>query len=89
MNLCGLYALRYHIPQEKIRKRIHIHGTNRESLISIIGRKGLFKKYGGEVEHPNEPFGDMLWHTFLAFEDIFEGNYDEAREILPRFSSIG
>lgn len=57
---------------EKLRKRIHFHGTNWQTLMNIIDKKALLKKHGGEIDMPVEDFGVKLWHSFLAFDSLFE-----------------
>lgn len=61
--------------QEKIRKRIFIHGKNYDDLINIVGKKALLKKHGGEIHMPNEGYGVKLWQNFVLFDPIFEGNF--------------
>lgn len=41
--------------QEKTRKRIHFHGTDRKSLTSHVGTKPLPVELGGELVMPNVP----------------------------------
>lgn len=61
--------------QEKLRRRIHFHGTDRASLLQLIDAKALPERYGGSLEVPNEPIGEPLWEYFCKFEKEFEGNY--------------
>lgn len=68
INIC--YCL-----QEKIRKRIHFHGTNWESLMTYIDQKALLKRHGGELDMPEGPFGMTLWESILLCEPFFKGNY--------------
>ncbi|XP_029679538.1 uncharacterized protein LOC115245383 isoform X2 [Formica exsecta] len=58
--------------QEKIRKRIHFHGTNWESLMIYIDQKALLKRHGGELDMPEGPFGMTLWESILLCESFFE-----------------
>ncbi|XP_066589162.1 alpha-tocopherol transfer protein-like isoform X2 [Prorops nasuta] len=57
--------------QEKLRKRIIFHGADRESLKAHISANALPKKYGGELDIPDEPIGEALWKYFCSFEDDF------------------
>lgn len=58
--------------EEKIRKRIHFHGTNWESLMTFIDKSALLKRHGGELEMPDDSFGVTLWQNLLFFEPILE-----------------
>ncbi|XP_029679530.1 alpha-tocopherol transfer protein-like isoform X1 [Formica exsecta] len=58
--------------EEKIRKRIHFHGTNWESLMIYIDQKALLKRHGGELDMPEGPFGMTLWESILLCESFFE-----------------
>ncbi|KAL6433084.1 hypothetical protein ACFW04_006394 [Cataglyphis niger] len=61
--------------EEKIRKRIHFHGTDWGSLMTFIDKKALLKRHGGELDMPEGPFGTTLWENLLYCEPFFEGNY--------------
>ncbi|XP_059484486.1 clavesin-1-like [Neocloeon triangulifer] len=50
--------------QEKLRKRIHFHGTNRPSLLKHIDPEVLPKRYGGTLDLPDVT-GDQ-WYTLMA-----------------------
>ncbi|XP_029155345.1 alpha-tocopherol transfer protein-like isoform X2 [Nylanderia fulva] len=58
--------------EEKIRKRIHFHGTNWENLSTFIDKKALLKRHGGELEMPDGPFGVKLWQSITICDPIFE-----------------
>ncbi|XP_046427080.1 alpha-tocopherol transfer protein-like isoform X1 [Neodiprion fabricii] len=58
--------------QEKLRQRIHFHGTDRNSLLEHIDAKALPDRYGGDLQIPNEPIGTELWSYFCTFEEDFE-----------------
>lgn len=58
--------------EEKIRKRIHFHGTNWESLMTFINKEALLKRHGGELEMPEGQYGSMLWQSFLSCEPAME-----------------
>lgn len=57
---------------EKTRKRIYFHGTNRSSLIAVLGTKILPQAFGGELELPEELLGSKLYEYFHWFEREFE-----------------
>ncbi|XP_058795506.1 alpha-tocopherol transfer protein-like [Phymastichus coffea] len=57
--------------QEKLRKRIHFHGTDRNSLKKFIDAACLPERYGGELEFPNEPLGEPFIKFLSTFEDDF------------------
>ncbi|XP_031786223.1 alpha-tocopherol transfer protein isoform X1 [Nasonia vitripennis] len=57
--------------QEKLRKRIHFHGTDRNSLKKYIDAKALPKQYGGECDFPDEPIGE----PFVKYLDIFQEDF--------------
>ncbi|KAL2716044.1 alpha-tocopherol transfer protein-like [Vespula squamosa] len=58
---------------EKLYKRIHFHGTNREKLINMIGKEALPKEYGG-LELSESPTGEDIWHFFCHWQKEFESN---------------
>lgn len=58
--------------EEKIRKRIHFHGTNWDNLTAFIDKKALLKRHGGELEMPDGPFGTKLWESIVLCEPVFE-----------------
>jgi hypothetical protein len=58
--------------EEKIRNRIHFHGTNWEGLMTFIDKKALLKRHGGELEMPDGPFGVKLWQSLVICEPLFE-----------------
>ncbi|CAK9799180.1 CLVS1 [Anthophora quadrimaculata] len=60
---------------EKTRRRLHFHGTNRNSLISHVGEKCLPTEFGGKLQMPSEPIGELICDYFCCFEKNFEGNY--------------
>lgn len=63
---------------EKLRNRIHFHGTNREKLINMVGEEALPKEYGGS-DLSIGPIGESLWQYFYywneEFEEIFNYGY--------------
>ncbi|KAF7409764.1 hypothetical protein HZH68_004145 [Vespula germanica] len=58
---------------EKLYKRIHFHGTNREKLISMIGKEALPKEYGGS-ELSESPIGEDIWHFLCHWQEEFENS---------------
>ncbi|XP_035740122.1 alpha-tocopherol transfer protein-like isoform X1 [Vespa mandarinia] len=56
---------------EKFYKRIFFHGTNREKLINMIGRKALPKEYGG-LELSESPIGEDVWNYFCHWQKEYE-----------------
>ncbi|KAL0121346.1 hypothetical protein PUN28_006699 [Cardiocondyla obscurior] len=58
--------------EEKIRKRIHFHGTNWESLMTFVDKRALLKRHGGEIKMPEGQYGVMLWQNMLSCEPAFE-----------------
>jgi len=61
--------------EEKIRKRIHFHGTNWDSLMVFIGdKRALLKRHGGELDMPEGQYGVMLWQNILSCEPAFEAD---------------
>ncbi|KOX73152.1 Alpha-tocopherol transfer protein-like [Melipona quadrifasciata] len=59
---------------EKTRKRLHFHGTNRESLLSFVDENVLPVEFGGKYEMPRESIGQGIYDYFCWFEKDFEGN---------------
>ncbi|XP_015592326.1 alpha-tocopherol transfer protein-like [Cephus cinctus] len=60
--------------QEKLRKRLHFHGSDRASLLSFIDAKALPTQYGGQLELPSEPLGERLWEYFCTYEEDFQAS---------------
>ncbi|XP_012289206.1 alpha-tocopherol transfer protein-like [Orussus abietinus] len=60
--------------QEKLRNRLHFHGTNRQTLLSHIGVTALPTKFGGNLKIPEEPVGETLWNYFCIFEEAFQAS---------------
>ncbi|XP_012522231.1 alpha-tocopherol transfer protein [Monomorium pharaonis] len=58
--------------EEKIRKRIHFHGTNWESLNVFIDKRALLKRHGGELEMAEGQYGVMFWQNMLSCDPAFE-----------------
>lgn len=66
-----LFALFKPFMREKLRSRIHFHGTNRESLLAHIDAKALRKRHGGLLPEPEIP-GDVLWKMLSHYEQDFK-----------------
>ncbi|XP_018363926.1 PREDICTED: alpha-tocopherol transfer protein-like [Trachymyrmex cornetzi] len=58
--------------EEKIRNRIHFHGTNWDSLKDFIHKRALLKKHGGELKMAEGQYGMMFWQNMLSCEPAFE-----------------
>ncbi|XP_065346794.1 clavesin-2-like [Cloeon dipterum] len=50
--------------QEKLRKRIHFHGTNRPSILKHINPEALPERYGGKLDLPDVT-GEQ-WYSLMA-----------------------
>lgn len=57
-----------------MRKRIHFHGTDQETLKSYIGTLALPKQYGGDMELTS-PSGDSLWNYLCRFNEEYDGMF--------------
>ncbi|XP_011150201.1 alpha-tocopherol transfer protein-like [Harpegnathos saltator] len=66
-----VFALFKPFLQEKLRKRIHFHGTNRQSLMAYVDKSALLKKHGGELDATDDSFGVNLWQLFCTFDSFF------------------
>lgn len=60
--------------EEKIRNRIHFHGTNWESLTAFIEKRVLLKRHGGELKMPEGQYGVMFWQNMLSCEPAIEAD---------------
>lgn len=60
--------------QEKFRKRIHFHGTDRESLMTFMDKSVLIKRHGGELDVSDTSFSTNLWKLFCSFNSLYQGN---------------
>ncbi|KAF4526187.1 hypothetical protein B566_EDAN001870 [Ephemera danica] len=49
--------------QEKLRNRIHLHGTDRKSLLKHIDAEALPVRYGGTLDIPEVP--STTWHELM------------------------
>ncbi|XP_015174059.1 PREDICTED: alpha-tocopherol transfer protein-like isoform X2 [Polistes dominula] len=66
-----VYAVFKPFLSEKLRNRIHFHGTNMTKLISMVGEKALPKEYGGS-DLVFTPIGETLWQYFYSWNDEYE-----------------
>lgn len=67
-----VFALFKPFLSEKLRKRIHFHGTNMQNLIATIGAENVSPKYGGTLNIAERAFGEKLWQYFCHFQEEFE-----------------
>lgn len=56
-----------------MRKRIIFHGSDKESLKRHIDAKALPKKFGGELDFPDQPIGASFVDYIASFEENFIG----------------
>ncbi|XP_013201282.2 alpha-tocopherol transfer protein-like isoform X1 [Amyelois transitella] len=66
-----LFAIFKPFMREKLRSRIHFHGTNFESLLSHIDAKATRKRHGGALPEPEIP-GEVLWKMLQYYEEDFK-----------------
>lgn len=69
-----VYAIFKPFLLEKTQKRLHFHGTDRDSLISYLGTKSLPTELGGEMVLPKVPLGESVFEYFCWFEKEFEAS---------------
>jgi len=60
--------------EEKIRKRIHFHGTNWDSLKTFINKEALLRRHGGKLQMPEGQYGVMLWQNILSCDSALEAD---------------
>lgn len=72
-----LFNLTWYFLQEKFRKRLFFHGTNWESLMTSMNtnKKTLLKKHGGDLEMPEEPYGEIYWKSILYLSPFIKCNH--------------
>lgn len=61
--------------QEKLRKRIHFHGTNWETLSPFIDKSVRLTKHGGDLTMTDELYCVKIWENIHLFENVFKGNH--------------
>lgn len=66
-----LFAIFKPFMREKLRSRVHFHGTNMESLMKHVDPKVLRKRHGGLLPDP-EISGDVLWKMLHHYEEDFK-----------------
>lgn len=66
-----LFALFKPFMREKLRARIHLHGSDMRSLRSHIDARALRKRHGGLLPEPEIP-GEVLWKMLHHYEDDFK-----------------
>ncbi|CAG5096391.1 Similar to Ttpa: Alpha-tocopherol transfer protein (Mus musculus) [Cotesia congregata] len=72
---------------EKLRKRIHFHGADKESLLKLVDRKAVPKYMGGDLDVPIQPLGKPVWEYYCNFQEEFEGSETWVSEEKVTFSS--
>lgn len=66
-----LFALFKPFMRDKLRSRIHFHGTNRESLLAHVDASALRKRHGGALPEPEIP-GEVLFKMLSHYEEDFK-----------------
>lgn len=66
-----LFAIFKPFLREKLRSRIHFHGSNMSSLQQHINPAALRKRHGGLLPEPEIP-GDVLWKMLYHYEEQFK-----------------
>lgn len=56
---------------EKLRTRLHLHGSNMQSLLAHVDPKALRKRHGGLLPDP-EITGEVLWEMLRHYEDDYK-----------------
>lgn len=77
-----IYTIFKPLLSEKLRNRIHFHGTNRKKLINLVGEKALPKEYGGSDLFIS-PIGEDFWQYFYywnkEYEEVFKYGYNKKK----------
>ncbi|KAJ8726550.1 hypothetical protein PYW07_001248 [Mythimna separata] len=66
-----LFAIFKPFMREKLRSRVHFHGTNMSSLMEHVDPKALRKRHGGLLPEP-EITGDVLWKMLRHYEEEYK-----------------
>ncbi|CAG9784217.1 unnamed protein product [Diatraea saccharalis] len=66
-----LFAIFKPFLREKLRSRIHFHGSNKTALLAHIDESALRKRHGGILPEPDVP-ADLLIKCLLHYEDQFK-----------------
>ncbi|KAJ0182048.1 hypothetical protein K1T71_002770 [Dendrolimus kikuchii] len=66
-----LFAIFKPFIAEKLRTRLHLHGSNIQSLLTHIDPKALRKRHGGLLPEPEIP-GDVLWEMLRHYEEEYK-----------------
>ncbi|KAI5634526.1 CRAL/TRIO domain-containing protein [Phthorimaea operculella] len=69
-----LFAIFKPFLREKLRKRIHFHGADRESLYAHVDKMALRARHGGDLPEPEIP-GEVLWKMLHHYEDDFKARH--------------
>lgn len=67
-----LFAIFKPFLREKLRSRIHFHGSSKQSLLSHVDASALRIRHGGTLPDPEIP-GDLLWQMLHHYEEDFKG----------------
>lgn len=60
--------------REKLKQRLHFHGTNFESLQKFVPKEALKPIFKGTMNMPEMP-GDLLCDLFCKYKDDFARKY--------------
>ncbi|KAL0849473.1 hypothetical protein ABMA28_013754 [Loxostege sticticalis] len=66
-----LFAIFKPFLREKLRSRIHFHGSSKQSLLSHVDASALRIRHGGTLPDPEIP-GDLLWQMLHHYEEDFK-----------------
>ncbi|CAH2988927.1 unnamed protein product [Chilo suppressalis] len=66
-----LFAVFKPFLREKLRSRIHFHGSSKPALLAHIEESALRKRHGGTLPEPDVP-GELLIKCLLHYEDQFK-----------------
>lgn len=70
-----LYAIFKPFIHEKLKKRLHFHGKNRETLIEFLGQDCLPPELGGKEDAPCPPPGKLLAELMKRYEHEFRSKF--------------
>ncbi|XP_063838487.1 clavesin-1-like isoform X2 [Ostrinia nubilalis] len=66
-----LFAIFKPFLREKLRSRIHFHGSNKQSLLAHVDASALRLRHGGTLPDP-EISGKILWQMLRHYEEDFK-----------------
>ncbi|CAH2067258.1 unnamed protein product, partial [Iphiclides podalirius] len=67
-----LFAIFKPFLREKLRSRIHFHGSDSQALLAHVDPRALRKRHGGSLSEP-EITGEVLWKMLHHYEENFKG----------------